>query len=179
MACVSLRRCITHLTCGREALRLTVRVLRLSLGGAVDYLNVDHGVRWSYCDAACSSRFFWFRYPRQLQKVLVTVLCGLALGYCRALIPVGSLGISILVAHAVCAMFGVALEASDLFGRATLALTCFLFALFENGPTFLTAQETLQAMACQRELRFCYGLYGRHQGDATSLACSSRKMVSP
>merc|ERR1712018_788073 len=48
---------------------------------------------------------------------------GLALGYLTCIVPVICLGITILVAHSLCGMFGVALGALGMLGTMTMALT--------------------------------------------------------
>merc|ERR1712048_399795 len=48
---------------------------------------------------------------------------GLALGYLSCIVPVLCLGITILVAHSLCGMFGVALGALGMLGTMTMALT--------------------------------------------------------
>merc|ERR1711976_564519 len=48
---------------------------------------------------------------------------GLALGYLSCIIPVLCLGITVLVAHTFCGMFGVALGALGMLGTMTMALT--------------------------------------------------------
>ena len=51
------------------------------------------------------------------------IIYGLALGYLSTIIPVLSLGITILVAHSLCGMFGVTLGALGMLGTLTMALT--------------------------------------------------------
>merc|ERR1712062_904925 len=46
-----------------------------------------------------------------------------ALGYLSCIVPVICLGITILVAHSLCGMFGVALGALGMLGTMTMALT--------------------------------------------------------
>merc|ERR1712060_272959 len=48
---------------------------------------------------------------------------GLALGYLSCIIPVICLGVTILVAHTLCGMFGVALGALGMLGTMTMGLT--------------------------------------------------------
>merc|ERR1712066_773115 len=48
---------------------------------------------------------------------------GLALGYLSCIVPVICLGVTILVAHTLCGMFGVALGALGMLGTMTMALT--------------------------------------------------------
>merc|ERR1719274_387311 len=51
------------------------------------------------------------------------IIYGLALGYLSCIIPVLALGVTILVAHSLCGMFGVALSALGMLGTMTMALT--------------------------------------------------------
>ena len=55
------------------------------------------------------------------------IIYGLALGYLSTIIPVISLGITILVAHSLCGMFGVTLGALGILGTLTMALTIDAF----------------------------------------------------
>ena len=55
------------------------------------------------------------------------IIYGLALGYLSTIIPVVSLGITILVAHYLCGIFGVALGALGMRGTLTMGLTIDAF----------------------------------------------------
>merc|ERR1719313_1566098 len=59
----------------------------------------------------------------QKQSAATGIIYGLALGYLSCIVPVLCLGISILVAHSLCGMFGVALGALGMLGTMTMALT--------------------------------------------------------
>merc|ERR1719322_2224166 len=59
----------------------------------------------------------------QKQSAATGIIYGLALGYLSCIIPVLCLGITILVAHSICGMFGVALGALGMLGTMTMALT--------------------------------------------------------
>merc|ERR1712190_544133 len=59
----------------------------------------------------------------QKQSAATGIIYGLALGYLSCVIPVICLGITILVAHTICGMFGVALGALGMLGTMTMALT--------------------------------------------------------
>merc|ERR1719231_2046842 len=59
----------------------------------------------------------------QKQSAATGIIYGLALGYLSCIIPVLALGITILVAHSLCGMFGVALSALGMLGTMTMALT--------------------------------------------------------
>merc|ERR1712066_149114 len=59
----------------------------------------------------------------QKQSAATGIIYGLALGYLSCIIPVICLGITILIAHSLCGMFGVALGALGMLGTMTMALT--------------------------------------------------------
>merc|ERR1719384_451851 len=59
----------------------------------------------------------------QKQSAATGIIYGLALGYLSCIIPVLCLGITILVSHMLCGMFGVALGALGMLGTMTMALT--------------------------------------------------------
>ena len=55
------------------------------------------------------------------------IIYGIALGYLSIIISVVSLGITILVVHCLCGIFGVALGALDMLGTLTMGLTIDAF----------------------------------------------------
>jgi len=59
----------------------------------------------------------------QKQSAATGIIYGLALGYLSCIVPVICLGITILIAHSLCGMFGVALGALGMLGTMTMALT--------------------------------------------------------
>jgi len=59
----------------------------------------------------------------QKQSAATGIIYGLALGYLSCIVPVLCLGITILIAHSLCGMFGVALGALGMLGTMTMALT--------------------------------------------------------
>jgi len=59
----------------------------------------------------------------QKQSAATGIIYGLALGYLSCIIPVICLGVTILVAHTMCGMFGVALGALGMLGTMTMGLT--------------------------------------------------------
>merc|ERR1719183_2637320 len=59
----------------------------------------------------------------QKQSAATGIIYGLALGYLSCIIPVLALGITILVAHTLAGMFGVALSALGMLGTMTMGLT--------------------------------------------------------
>ncbi|CAE8623230.1 unnamed protein product [Polarella glacialis] len=63
----------------------------------------------------------------QKQSAATGIIYGLALGYLSCIVPVISLGITILISHSLCGMFGVALGALGMLGTLTMALTIDAF----------------------------------------------------
>merc|ERR1719394_2413989 len=59
----------------------------------------------------------------QKQSAATGIIYGLALGYLSCIVPVLCLGITILVSHMMCGMFGVALGALGMLGTMTMGLT--------------------------------------------------------
>merc|ERR1719166_682811 len=59
----------------------------------------------------------------QKQSAATGIIYGLALGYLSCIVPVICLGVTILVAHSLCGMFGVSLGALGMLGTMTMALT--------------------------------------------------------
>merc|ERR1712232_1406326 len=59
----------------------------------------------------------------QKQSAATGIIYGLALGYLSCIIPVFCLGITVLIAHRYCGMFGVALGALGMLGTMTMGLT--------------------------------------------------------
>merc|ERR1712086_865416 len=59
----------------------------------------------------------------QKQAAATGIIYGLALGYLSTIVPVICLGVTILVAHSMCGMFGVALGALGMLGTITMGLT--------------------------------------------------------
>merc|ERR1719321_2038238 len=59
----------------------------------------------------------------QKQSAATGIIYGLALGYLSCIIPVLALGITILIAHSLCGMFGVALSALGMLGTMAMGLT--------------------------------------------------------
>merc|ERR1712194_523621 len=56
----------------------------------------------------------------QKQAAATGIIYGLALGYLSTIVPVICLGVTILVAHSMCGMFGVALGALGMLGTITM-----------------------------------------------------------
>jgi len=63
----------------------------------------------------------------QKQSAATGIIYGLALGYLSCIVPVICLGVTVLVAHSLCGMFGVALGALGMLGTLTMALTIDAF----------------------------------------------------
>merc|ERR1719515_446899 len=59
----------------------------------------------------------------QKQSAATGIIYGLAVGYLSCIVPVLCLGVTILVAHSLCGMLGVALSALGMLGTMTMALT--------------------------------------------------------
>merc|ERR1719221_1668165 len=59
----------------------------------------------------------------QKQSAATGIIYGLALGYLSCIIPVFCLGITILVSHSLCGMYGIALGALGMLGTMTMGLT--------------------------------------------------------
>merc|ERR1719216_32620 len=59
----------------------------------------------------------------QKQSAATGIIYGLALGYLSCIVPVFCLGLTVLVSHTYCGMFGVALGALDMLGTMTMGLT--------------------------------------------------------
>merc|ERR1712190_588810 len=59
----------------------------------------------------------------QKQSAATGIIYGLALGYLSCIIPVFCLGVTVLIAHQYCGMFGVALGALGMLGTMTMGLT--------------------------------------------------------
>jgi len=59
----------------------------------------------------------------QKQSAATGIIYGLALGYLSCIIPVFCLGITVLISHQYCGMFGVALGALGMLGTMTMGLT--------------------------------------------------------
>jgi len=59
----------------------------------------------------------------QKMSAATGIIYGLALGYLSCIVPVTCLGITILISHTMCGMFGVALGALGMLGTMTMGLT--------------------------------------------------------
>merc|ERR1719499_2969460 len=63
----------------------------------------------------------------QKQSAATGIIYGLALGYLSCIVPVICLGVTILVSHSLCGMFGVALGALGMLATMTIGLTIDAF----------------------------------------------------
>merc|ERR1719428_1009984 len=68
----------------------------------------------------------------QKQSAATGIIYGLALGYLSCIIPVICLGVTILVAHTLGGMFGVALGALGMLGTMTMGLTIDAYGPISN-----------------------------------------------
>jgi len=59
----------------------------------------------------------------QKQSAATGIIYGLALGYLSCIVPVLCLGVTVLFAHSLCGMFGVALGALGMLGTMSMGLT--------------------------------------------------------
>ena len=59
----------------------------------------------------------------QKQSAATYIIYGLAVGYSSCIFPVLGLGVTILVAHTLCSMFGIVLGALGWLGTMTTTLT--------------------------------------------------------
>merc|ERR1712176_1442136 len=59
----------------------------------------------------------------QKQSAATGIIYGLALGYLSCIVPVFCLGLTVLVSHSYCGMFGVALGALGMLATMTMGLT--------------------------------------------------------
>lgn len=125
---------------------MTPTVLVLSKFCLPDSFNLDAqttGVHWWYCGLAIclglwsgliigfvteyytSHSYEPVRSIARTQQVSAAtgIILGLALGYLSCIVPTFCLGITILIAHSLCGMFGVALSALGMLGTLTMGLT--------------------------------------------------------
>jgi len=128
------------------------------------------GVRWWYCALAIllglwsglligfvteyytSSSYIPVREIAETQKqsAATGIIYGLALGYLSTIIPVVSLGITILVAHSLCGMFGVALGALGMLGTLTMGLTIDAFGPISDNAGGIAEMSQLDEWVRER-----------------------------
>ena len=83
------------------------------------------------------------------QSAALGIIYGLALGYLLTIIPVVSLGITILVAHSLCGMIGMVLGVLGKIGTFTMGLSIGTFGpISDNGAGIA---EISQLDECVRE----------------------------
>ena len=78
------------------------------------------------------------------------IIYGLALGYLSTIIPVVSQGITILVAHSLCGMFGVALGALVMLGTLTMGLTTDAFGPISDNAGGIAEMSQLDEWVRER-----------------------------
>merc|ERR1712107_825380 len=128
------------------------------------------GVRWWYCALAIllglwsglligfvteyytSSSYIPVREIAETEKqsAATGIIYGLALGYLSTIIPVVSLGITILVAHSLCGMFGVALGALGMLGTLTMGLTIDAFGPISDNAGGIAEMSQLDEWVRER-----------------------------
>merc|ERR1712012_1406545 len=128
------------------------------------------GVRWWYCALAIllglwsglligfvteyytSSSYIPVREIAETEKqsAAAGIIYGLALGYLSTIIPVVSLGITILVAHSLCGMFGVALGALGMLGTLTMGLTIDAFGPISDNAGGIAEMSQLDEWVRER-----------------------------
>merc|ERR1711976_978604 len=83
---------------------------------------------------------------------------GLALGYLSCIIPVLCLGITVLVSHTYCGMFGVALGALGMLGTMTMGLTIDAYGPISDNAGGIAEMSGLPEQV--RELTDCLDAAG-------------------
>merc|ERR1719383_1150680 len=86
----------------------------------------------------------------QKQSAATGIIYGLASGYLSTTIPVASLGITILVAHSLCGMFGVALGALGMLGTLTMGLTIDAFGPISDNAGGIAEMSQLDEWVRER-----------------------------
>merc|ERR1712139_632721 len=96
----------------------------------------------------------------ETQKVSAAtgIIYGLALGYLSCIIPVICLGITILVAHSLCGMFGVSLGALGMLGTLTMGLTIDAYGPISDNAGGIAEMSELPP--CVREKTDCLDAAG-------------------
>lgn len=94
----------------------------------------------------------------QKQSAATGIIYGLALGYLSCIVPVTCLGVTILVAHSLCGMFGVALGALGMLGTMTMGLTIDAYGPISDNAGGIAEMAGLPAEV--RELTDCLDAAG-------------------
>jgi len=94
----------------------------------------------------------------QKQSAATGIIYGLALGYLSCIVPVICLGVTILVAHTLCGMFGVALGALGMLGTMTMGLTIDAYGPISDNAGGIAEMAGLPEVV--RELTDCLDAAG-------------------
>ena len=86
----------------------------------------------------------------QKLSAATSIIYGLALGYLSTIIPVVSLGITILVAHYLCGIFGVAMGALGMLGTLTMGLTIDAFGPISDNAGGIAEMSQLDEWVRER-----------------------------
>merc|ERR1719387_2121119 len=88
----------------------------------------------------------------ETQKVSAAtgIIYGLAVGYLSCIVPVLCLGVTILVAHSLCGMLGVALAALGMLGTMTMALTIDAYGPISDNAGGIAAMAGSPAIVRER-----------------------------
>merc|ERR1712241_1332155 len=113
----------------------------------------------------------------QKQSAATGIIYGLALGYLSCIVPVICLGVTILVAHTLCGMFGVALGALGMLGTMTMALTIDAYGPISDNAGGIAEMSGLPETV--RELTDCLDAAGNTTaGIGKGFAIGSAALVS-
>merc|ERR1711976_413699 len=94
----------------------------------------------------------------QKQSAATGIIYGLALGYLSCIVPVICLGITILISHTLCGMFGVALGALGMLGTMSMGLTIDAYGPISDNAGGLAEMSELPEQV--RELTDCLDAAG-------------------
>merc|ERR1712060_775867 len=97
-------------------------------------------------------------FETQKQSAATGIIYGLALGYLSCIVPVLCLAITILVAHTMCGMFGIALGALGMLGTMTMALTIDVYGPISDNAGGIAEMSGLPETV--RELTDCLDAAG-------------------
>merc|ERR1719414_1591164 len=86
----------------------------------------------------------------QKQSAATGIIYGLALGYLSCIVPVICLGVTILVAHSLCGMFGVALGALGMLGTMTMGLTIDAYGPISDNAGGIAEMASLPEVVRER-----------------------------
>merc|ERR1719515_472863 len=86
----------------------------------------------------------------QKQSAATGIIYGLALGYLSCIVPVLCLGITILISHSLCGMFGVALGALRMLGTMTMGLTIDAYGPISDNAGGIAEMSGLPETVCER-----------------------------